>query len=124
LQRKIPHREDVELTLLGLPSSITLEKPFVIQCEIANRSEKTINAKLILLRNKMSGILVNGISGQTLGLMTPSTNKTITLTLFPLKPGMQKITGIQIIDTNANDKKYDFENLSTVLVLSKIHDAQ
>jgi len=39
----------------------------------------------------------------------------VTLNLFPLKPGVQKITGLRIIELQT-DKKYDFDNIIDVFV--------
>jgi len=115
IQRKIPSKSEVEVSLVGIPAVIELEKPFTVQCVITNRSGGLLIPRLFLLKEKMSGIMLNGISGLNLGQLQQNATKTVPLTLFPLKLGVQKITGIRVVETQT-DKKYDFDNIVDVFV--------
>jgi hypothetical protein len=131
----------VELKLLNVPSEVILERPFGLQVEIFNRSDRLLNARLAFVRNKMTGVHVNGISGQVrsclqytlllqvfllmsfqqLGVIAPKASKVVPLSFFPLKPGVQKISGLQIVEIHS-DKKYEFDNITSVLVLDRPDD--
>jgi len=63
----------------------------------------------------MSGILINGISGMNLGHLPQGATKKVPLTLFPLKPGIQKITGIRISELQT-ERKFDFDDLMDIFV--------
>eukprot|EP01098_Paradermamoeba_levis_P003545 TRINITY_DN1598_c0_g1_i1.p1 TRINITY_DN1598_c0_g1~~TRINITY_DN1598_c0_g1_i1.p1 ORF type:complete len:336 (-),score=85.47 TRINITY_DN1598_c0_g1_i1:200-1207(-) len=115
--RQLPVQREVELQLIGVPQQIILETPFTVQCEITNKTDRPMNAKLFLVKSKMSGIMVNGFSGQSLGQIHPNSSKSIPLTLFPIQPGVQKITGIQVVEST-NDKRFDFDNFLDVFVES------
>jgi len=111
----LPVAIDVELTIRKIPSHIFLEQPFSIQCELTNASDKSILPRLTFLKSKMTGIAVNGISGQKLGSLSAGETTSITLTLMPVKPGVQKITGIRVTDEKT-EKTYDFNDVLDVFV--------
>ena len=83
---------------------------FQVTCSITNCCERSILPRLILAKNRATGtaskmathiiisigIMINGVSGQNLGLIAPQETKTFPLTLFPLKAGVQKITGLRL----------------------------
>ncbi len=83
--------------------------------EITNRSDRTLMPKIVFLKDVMQGIMINGISGQQIGKIIPGNTKSIPLTLFPTQPGVQKISGIQIID-ESTQKKFDFQDVLHVFV--------
>jgi len=118
VERKLSTQVDVELTIRNVPAHIILEQPFTVQCELTNRSDKVIVPKLSFLKaqkNSNNNIVVNGLSGQHLGKLPGGSTTTISLNLFPTKPGVQKITSIRIVDEQT-DKSYDFHNLIDVFV--------
>ncbi len=96
---------------------VAVIQPFTVQCEISNRTDRALAARLVLVKSKMIGIMVAGVSGQHLGLIAPSTSKIIPITLFPLKLGVQKVNGLQIAEMQS-DRKYDFDNITSVMVVS------
>jgi len=112
LERKLPPSLDVELSLKDIPPHVQLEKPFVVRCDLVNRSEKTIVGRILLLKNKMDGILITGLSGQYINLPVNQTVN-VQLTLFPIKPGVQKISGIRIEDEHEH-KTFDFIDVADV----------
>lgn len=61
---KLLNQVELELTIKHIPSPIILEQPFIIQCELTNTSEKSILPRVTFQKNKMTGIFINGISGQ------------------------------------------------------------
>eukprot|EP00002_Diphylleia_rotans_P019138 TRINITY_DN3703_c0_g1_i2.p1 TRINITY_DN3703_c0_g1~~TRINITY_DN3703_c0_g1_i2.p1 ORF type:complete len:158 (+),score=33.70 TRINITY_DN3703_c0_g1_i2:122-595(+) len=114
LQKKVLATEVVEVSIMSLPPRIFLETPFTVQCLITNKSDKTISGRLSTNPTKMSGITVNGLSGKNLGEIASGSCKVIPLDLFPLVPGVQKITGL-LIDI-MGDRFYEADNLADVLV--------
>lgn len=117
LQKKIS-TDDVELTLTSVPQRIVLEQPFVVTLQITNRGPKFIQPQLVVLKNIMDGLLVNGHLEQDMGDLSPNMSNTLLLHMFPVKPGMQKITGlsVRVPDSNGIVKAYDFNNLADVFV--------
>jgi len=62
--------------------------------------------------------LVNGHLIQDLGDLPPGGSKSHTVHMFPLKPGIQKISGFSIrgLDFTGATRVYDFNNLTDVFV--------
>lgn len=118
LQKKPVSMDEVELTLTSIPSRIVLEQPFVVTLQITNRGTKFIQPQLVVLKNVMDGLLVNGHLEQDLGDLRPDTSNTLNLHMFPVKPGIQKITGlsVRVPDSSGIVKAYDFNNLADVFV--------
>jgi len=115
LERKIPQAANVEIKLKDIPQKIVLETPFEVTCEIINRAESAINPKLEFLHHAVGGILAFGLSGQVFGQISSGGSLSIKLSLFPSKPGVQKITGIRITDT-LSEKNFDFYDIIDVFV--------
>ena len=61
----------------------------------------------------MTGVMINGVSGQSLGHIPPHSVKKFTLQLFPLLPGVQQVSGVRIEEKG---QKYDFDNLLQIFV--------
>eukprot|EP01103_Thecamoeba_quadrilineata_P014329 TRINITY_DN4242_c0_g1_i1.p1 TRINITY_DN4242_c0_g1~~TRINITY_DN4242_c0_g1_i1.p1 ORF type:complete len:402 (+),score=83.86 TRINITY_DN4242_c0_g1_i1:87-1208(+) len=109
------HLKDVEVQITGLPATLNLEEMVVANLFLTNRTLKTLNLGLFFNNDKMSGILITGLSGKSLGQLSQSEIKKIPLTLFPVKPGVQKITGIKIVDMQTGSF-YEFDDLVDVYV--------
>ncbi|PRP89496.1 hypothetical protein PROFUN_01359 [Planoprotostelium fungivorum] len=93
LERKVPQRLELELSVRNAPSHILLERPFTIDCELTNTSNRNISPKLHYARDKMTGVSVDGTmryDGLTQPVQ-PGASVHITLRLFPTKPGVQKV---------------------------------
>jgi len=115
IERKLPNQVDVDIALKDIPANILLEQPFTIRCEVTNRSENVISPRITFLKSKMTGIMWNGISGQKLGKLSVGQSTSIFLTLFAMKPGVQKINGIRVMD-ELTDKSYDFDDVIDIFV--------
>jgi hypothetical protein len=118
LQKKAISVDEVELTLTSIPPRIVLEQPFVVTLQVTNRGTKLIQPQLVVLKNIMDGLLVNGHLEQDLGELKQEASKTLSLHMFPVKPGIQKITGlsVRVPDGAGQFKAYDFNNLADVFV--------
>jgi len=60
LERKVPQRAELELTVRNIPTQIMLESPFDIVCELTNASDRNITPLLTFERDKMGGLAING----------------------------------------------------------------
>jgi len=63
----------------------------------------------------MTGIMWSGLSGQKLGRLAAGATSSVNLTLFAMKPGVQRINGIRVVD-ELTDKKYDFDDVIDIFV--------
>eukprot|EP01118_Nematostelium_gracile_P014850 TRINITY_DN5868_c0_g1_i2.p1 TRINITY_DN5868_c0_g1~~TRINITY_DN5868_c0_g1_i2.p1 ORF type:complete len:232 (-),score=55.95 TRINITY_DN5868_c0_g1_i2:48-743(-) len=115
IERKLPNQVDVEIQLKNIPSNIILEQPFKIDCDVTNRSDNAISLQITFVKSKMQGIMWNGISGQLLGRLPPGSTTSVPLTFFAIKPGVQKINGIRLVDTNL-ERNYDFDDVIDIFV--------
>lgn len=119
LRPKPPPKMGIHMYFSDIPDQICLEEPFRVTCNVTNQSPvASVHLVLYLLHQKMTGVVISGISGQSLGKLSPLQSKSFPLTLFPLKPGVQKITGIRFVDVLC-DKRYDFDNLLQIYVSSR-----
>lgn len=118
LERKVPQRVELELTVRNIPPHIYLETPFDIVCELTNASDRNMTPVLTFERDKMGGLAVNGtgvyilvmtssrviidvsVTGvnMTGGVMVAGSTTQITLSLFPTKPGVQKVRIYSVVD--------------------------
>jgi len=118
LERKAAKPVDIELKIKEIPPKIMLEMPFVVKCEITNRSEQAILPQLFFNQTTTSGgILGFGISGQHLEKIDPGKEISVPLTLFPIRPGVQKISGLKVTD-RSTEKTYEFKDIVDVFIES------
>ena len=116
LRPKLSPKAGIHMYFQALPQSIFLEEPFSVTCVVKNQSPTAeVNLLLYLIHQKMSGVVISGISGQVIGKLGPLQSTTFLLTLYPLKPGVQKITGLRFVDTSS-DKRFDFDNILQIYV--------
>lgn len=117
LRPKAQPKLGLHMYFSDVPSEIFLEEPFRLTCNVLNQSTTAdANLVLFLLHQKMTGIVLSGTSGQALGKLGPQQTRSFPLTLFPLKPGVQKIAGLRFVDLTC-DKRFDFDNHLQVCVL-------
>jgi len=120
LQRMAPNYGDVRLTIEELPNPVELHKRFALMCRITNTSERPVELSLIFeTRNKQAALLWTGISNRPLPKIEPNCFIDISLTLVPILPGLQTISGLSLVDLFLK-RTYDYDDLAQVLVLSHI----
>lgn len=115
LPRKLPTYNDVDVIVVQIPDNIVLETPFSIDCKIVNYSDRKMSLKLVAEKSRMSGVLVNGVSGQTLGEIPPEGFRMFKLDLFPIAAGLQKVSGLRVLD-GITGRSIDLENVTDVFV--------
>ena len=67
-----------------------------------------------LLTEKMGGLLISTLSGQLLGEVSPSAHRDVALSLLPLKPGIQRVTGVRVTDIETG--QHSEEEIGEILV--------
>ncbi|XP_038048342.1 trafficking protein particle complex subunit 13-like isoform X2 [Patiria miniata] len=117
LQRMAPGYGDVKLNVTGVPDSITIEKPFQIQCRITSCCERTMDLKLVL-NNTENGLMWLGVSGRQLGKLGPGGSMDIELTLLATIPGLQSVSGLRLTDTYLK-RTYEHDDVAQIFVYSE-----
>ncbi|KAG9140387.1 hypothetical protein Leryth_019608 [Lithospermum erythrorhizon] len=102
--------KDVELHAMDVPSSILLEKPFVVHLNLTNVTDRLLGPFEIWLSQGDSMddkvVMVNGIQTMPLEQLDAFGSLDFHLNLIATKQGVQKITGITLFDTREK-KTYD-----------------
>lgn len=117
LERIAPGYEDIRLTVDSAPSSVNLEEPFEISCSVTNTCQRTMDLVLILDNQASSGLLWQGMSGQSLGKLEPQTSVRVVLEAVPFRTGLQGVSGIKLSDTFLK-QTYDYDDVISVFVCS------
>jgi trafficking protein particle complex subunit 13 len=131
LERRLQQSAEVELMFDEIPSHITLEEPFQVKASVTNRSQRTMNVSLNFLprttvppgavgeagsaRVYSHGIAHAGLSGIAVGTLKPDGTHEFELSLVPLKPGVQKLAGVRIVDHDAQ-RVYNFHECLELFV--------
>jgi len=119
VQRKLPAARGVEIHLLSAPSEVELETPFEITCSVTNTSSSEMQLQLtaaMMLPPATAAIVVDGVCTRNLGTFRPHSSQSITIRLLPIEPGMQKVTGLQLIDV-LTEQVHEIGSLADVFVL-------
>jgi hypothetical protein len=105
----------VGLVVTELPSNVILEQPFSVTLGIVNRSDRPIQPSLSVLKHKLSGLVLMDNYEQVLETIPPKNHLMVTMSLLPLKVGIQKFPLLRIRDA-LTDKVYEFTNVFRVIV--------
>ncbi|XP_075502995.1 uncharacterized protein LOC142540601 [Primulina tabacum] len=103
-------RKEIELQAVEVPSVIILEKPFVARLNLVNQTDRVLGPFEVWLSESNSldekTVMVNGLQTMTLGEVQASSSLEFQLNLIAVKNGIQKISGITVLDT-IEKKTYD-----------------
>ncbi|CAJ0642042.1 14680_t:CDS:2 [Entrophospora sp. SA101] len=116
LARKPPLLDEIELSVISIPSIIELEIPFKLGCRLRNRTSSTLSVIISSIKNKTESVLISGISTIQLGELSPDAYIDFNMEFIPLSPGLQKITGIKITDIISNYTK-EIDHFTDIFVL-------
>ncbi|XP_046661786.1 trafficking protein particle complex subunit 13-like isoform X1 [Homalodisca vitripennis] len=119
LQRMAPEYGDMRLSVQELPNIVPLEEPFDFLCRIINTCERSLD--IVLKLEPCAGLAWCGVSGRQLGKLEPAQSVHINLTVVPLMPGLQNISGIRLVDTFLK-RTYEYDELAQVFVTQKDTD--
>eukprot|EP00164_Ancoracysta_twista_P008444 GFYU01012226.1.p1 GENE.GFYU01012226.1~~GFYU01012226.1.p1 ORF type:complete len:459 (+),score=100.52 GFYU01012226.1:88-1464(+) len=117
VQKKETVPKDVVMSLQNVPTHVSILNPFNAVCIVSNVSDKSYHLQFCVEQpDTPAGISVNGVSGQFLGEILPRTTASIPIGLFPIKPGLQKISGIHVVDIR-NSTSFALEDPVEVFVM-------
>mgnify|MGYP001025601624 FL=1 len=93
-----------------------VETPCDVQCEITNKSSRTLHLRFFVALDCMGGVMVSGVFSRALTPLAPQAKALVPLTLFPLRAGVQQITGLRVVDQQ-QAITHDFDNVMAVFVV-------
>jgi hypothetical protein len=100
LSRKVTVPEQLEVSVVSVPTNLRAEIPFTLSLRVSNTSlDKNLTISLTTVKSKMSTVLLSGISDRSLGTLEPGQSVETRLDFFPLYAGYHKIGGIILTDT-------------------------
>eukprot|EP00771_Trimastix_marina_P001994 gnl/Trimastix_PCT/3104.p1 GENE.gnl/Trimastix_PCT/3104~~gnl/Trimastix_PCT/3104.p1 ORF type:complete len:474 (-),score=117.83 gnl/Trimastix_PCT/3104:905-2326(-) len=118
----LPKKPDVarpitaSVTRLFDTRHVTLEEPFRAECQFNNHTGETMLLKLHYYFEPTCGIAVQGRSTKTIGEVPPQSSVTTVLDLLPLAPGMQKLSGISVLDLRHSATPVELPPLGEIMV--------
>lgn len=107
--------DDLRLTVEQIPSKVCADEAFTFKCKVVNASERTLDLILKLRSPQDSSLLWCGISNRKLGPLEPGKTTFINLTALPINTGLQKVTGVSLVDLFLK-RTYDYDHLASVYV--------
>ncbi|GFP97389.1 trafficking protein particle complex subunit 13 [Phtheirospermum japonicum] len=103
-------RKEIELHVVEIPPVIILEKSFMVSLNLVNSTDRVLGPFEVWLSESDSlderAVMVNGLQTTTLGEVQAYSSVKFQLSLFAVKLGIQKISGITVFDT-IEKKTYD-----------------
>ncbi|KAI7868581.1 hypothetical protein BDF14DRAFT_1791807 [Spinellus fusiger] len=123
LTRKAPVLEDLEVQpfwknmLEESSARVYLETPFQLGLRIRNHSGQSMKLVVSAVKTKMGSVLLSGLSSRQLGDLAPGQSTETQIEFFPLTPGLQRVTGLRVMDLLTGYMK-DVDHLCDVFVLS------
>lgn len=121
LERMAPGYGDIRLTVVELPSIVTLESTFEIVCRITNSCERTMDLILTLDTHCSNGILWQGVTGRQLGKFEPYSSLDLKLNAVAIRLGLMVISGIRLTDSFLK-RTYDYDEIAQIFVCPKETD--
>lgn len=81
-------------------------------------SERPVELSLVFetRSNKPAAVLWTGVSNRPLNKIDPGCSAEMTLTLVPILPGLQSVSGLKLVDLFLK-RTYDYPDLAQVLVV-------
>ncbi|KAJ3236202.1 hypothetical protein HDU78_004732 [Chytriomyces hyalinus] len=91
--------EAVRVEVRELPKLVCVEAPFTLPCRLWNNSASdTIDATVLFVKSRMSSVLLLGPSERAVGVVAPESYIDFSIDFFPLLSGVQKVTGLRVLD--------------------------
>jgi hypothetical protein len=98
LEAKVERSREFLAQVCEVPGQVLLEQPFTATCLLKNISKSNMLLKTVFPQQHTGGILWSGLSGTEIGELATNSQKEVTFTLIPIRPGLQDITGLEFID--------------------------
>ncbi|KAG0497062.1 hypothetical protein HPP92_001753 [Vanilla planifolia] len=103
-------QKDIDLQVVEVPSSIIIERPFLVRLKLTNQSERSAGPFEVTISQGSSSlpkaVVVNGIQKLVLQPLEAFNSSEFNLNMIATRLGVQKISGITICDTR-EEKYYD-----------------
>ncbi|CAM6041022.1 unnamed protein product [Sphagnum compactum] len=104
-------RKEVNLHIVELPSRVLLERPFLVRLSVSNQTDRHIGPLQISMsqddaQGVSRAIVVNGLWTMVVPQLEPFASTDFNLSLVATAVGVQKITGIAVVDVR-DGKPYD-----------------
>uniref|UniRef100_A0A0N5BCL7 Trafficking protein particle complex subunit 13 n=1 Tax=Strongyloides papillosus TaxID=174720 RepID=A0A0N5BCL7_STREA len=115
LQRMAPGYGDVRLIIQSIPSVIKLRVPFEIVCRLYNFCERNLDLYYDVINTPNAGLEFCCLNGVHLGQISQNKTVDFKLTVLPVLPGFQYLSGIRVTDGFLN-RVYEFDEISNVFV--------
>lgn len=115
LQRMAPGYGDVRLIIQSIPSVIKLRVPFEIVCRLYNFCERNLDLYYDVINIPKAGLEFCCLNGVHLGQISQNKTVDFKLTVLPVSPGFQYLSGIRVTDGFLN-RLYEFDEISNVFV--------
>ncbi|KAI4299365.1 hypothetical protein L6164_032832 [Bauhinia variegata] len=108
-------KKEIELQVVEMPSTINLQRPFLLKLNLTNQTERELGPFEVWLSQNDSDaekvVMINGLQSMVLSQVEALGSTDFNLNLIATKPGIQRVTGITVFDTR--DKKA-YEPLSAI----------
>ena len=88
--------------------------PFDITLAITNTSVSEMRLQLLAPLGE-GGLLIDGLCMRHLGTLKPNTILPLTLRMLPIEPGLQKLSGMQLVDT-LTEQAHELGTLAEVFI--------
>ncbi|CEF59881.1 Trafficking protein particle complex subunit 13 [Strongyloides ratti] len=115
LQRMAPGYGDIRLIIQCIPSNIKLRVPFEIICRLYNFCERNLDLYYDVINLPKAGLEFCCLNGVHLGQISQNKTVDFKLTVLPVLPGFQYLSGIRVTDGFLN-RLYEFDEISNVFV--------
>ncbi|GJQ09663.1 hypothetical protein GpartN1_g1454.t1 [Galdieria partita] len=93
----------VTIEIVGVPSKILVECPFVATVKVVNRTSQSKKFYFQVRRDKVESIVPIGVSGRLLDTLQPNQNCKLNVQLIALEPGAHFLSGFRVVDVESRD---------------------
>lgn len=119
LSRKVGIQDQFEIKVTKIPTRISVEEPFQIECLIYNYGDMG-RVTLSGVKSKMGSVLLSGYGDKNIGNIPSANSGHVNLTFFPLYAGLHRISGLRISDA-ISGCVIDIDHLIDVFVYDMEH---
>ncbi|CAN8064881.1 unnamed protein product [Agarophyton chilense] len=92
---------DIEVGLCAVPQDIHVHQPFVVRCAARNNTDVDKRLYLQIRRDLVGDIVPVGVSGVSLGELSPGRIVRCGITMIALVRGQHTLTGIRVVDIDS-----------------------
>ncbi|KAI8612896.1 hypothetical protein BC830DRAFT_525535 [Chytriomyces sp. MP71] len=102
LSRKVAPQDPLRVTVLNPPTRVRAEEPFTLRMRLWNNSPSdSVDATVQFVKSRMSSVLLLGAAERKVGAVGPLGFADFDVDFFPLLGGVQKVTGLRVLDGRA-----------------------